>query len=138
VLLAEAEKTLTQQLITGFDNNSIAYTLDNAPDGFVSQESETEKVECSINVLSSQQVSLGGVGTRVFRRTGDIVCKVYTAKDSGSRRDKEIVDIILNLFEGKQFSGIVMQTISFLRIGPVGDWHLTTVRIPFYFDIEDI
>jgi hypothetical protein len=138
MLLSAADKILKQIMIDGFETNQISYTFDNAPDDSTPQEQETEKVKCIISFLSSSQASLGGVGTRVFRRTGDIVCRVYTPKDTGTRRDTTIVDIILNLFEGQSFSGIVTQDISFLRLGTIGDWHLTTVRIPFYFHIEDI
>jgi len=138
MLLVEAEKILTTEIISGFNLNSIGFVLDNAPEEYAAQETENERVECLISFLGSSQASLGGVGTRVYRRTGDIVCRIYTKKDKGTRRDKEIVDIILGMFEGQAFSGIVTTDISFLRIGPVGDWHLTTVRIPFYFHSEDI
>lgn len=136
--LASTEKVLTDVMITQFDLSSIAYTLDNAPDEYQAKEGAPEMVECSINFLSSTQSTLGEVGSRVFKRTGDIVCRIYTEKDKGTRRSKEILDILLNIFEGNSFSGIVMQDISFLEIGPVGDRHLTTVRIPFYYNIEDI
>ena len=136
--LANTERVLTDVIITQFGLSNVAYTLDNAPDAYQAKEGVTEVVECSINFLSSNQVTLGEVGSRVFRRTGDIVCRIYTEKDKGTRRSKELLDILLNIFEGNSFSGIVTQDISFLEIGPVGDRHLTTVRIPFYYNIEDI
>ena len=138
MLLSTAEQTLNQVIIDGFTTASIGYTFDNAPEELLAQESVVEKVECIVSFLGSDQASLGGVGTRVFRRTGDVVCRVYTKKEIGTRRDKEIVDIILGMFEGRTFSGIVTQSISFLRVGSVGDWHVTTVRVPFYFHSEDI
>lgn len=136
--LASTEKILIDVIELEFPSNSIPYKLMNSPDSYAFKEGELEMVECSINFLSSTQTTLGGIGTRVFRRTGDIVCRIYTEITKGTRRSKTILDIILNIFEGNSFSGIVMQDISFLEIGPVGDRHLTTVRIPFYYNIEDI
>ncbi len=138
MLLADVEKFWEAEIKTGFDTNSIKHVFQNAPDDLSNQIDIPEIVECDINILTSRQASLGAVGTRLFRRTGDVIMRVHTPLGEGTRRDKEIVDIILNLFEGKTFSGIVTQTIDFIRIGSVGDKFVTTVRIPFYFNAEDI
>lgn len=138
MLLADVEKYWEASIKSGFDIASIKFVFQNAPDDLQNQSNIPEMVECDINFLASRQASLGAVGTRFFRRTGDVIMRVYTPLGQGTRRDKEIIDIILNLFEGKTFNGIVTQTIDFRRIGSVGDKFVTTVRIPFYFNAEDI
>lgn len=138
MLLADVEKFWEAKIKAGFDAASINHVFQNAPDDILNQDDISEMVECDINILTSRQASLGAKGTRLFRRTGDVIMRVSTPLKEGSRRDKEIVDIILNLFEGETFNGIVTQTIDFRRIGAVGDKYMTTVRIPFYFNAEGI
>ena len=80
--------------------------------------------------------SLGRVGNRRFDRLGALFVQVFTPLQEGTRRTKQLAQLVSDGFEGSSIPGTTIcfnDTIA--REGGVSDdvWYMTTVEINFRY-----
>ena len=78
---------------------------------------------------------MGSVGERVWRRDGVMTFAVYVPVDSGTRELKKVQQEILDIFEGRTFTGIVFGESAHLPPGTINKWTIESLRLNFYFNI---
>jgi hypothetical protein len=82
---------------------------------------------------ASTQSTLGQSPNRKFDRFGSLIMSIFTPIQGGTRASKDLVDRIMDGFEGVRIAGT---TICFLdviprEIGPSGDYYMTNVEAEF-------
>lgn len=90
-------------------------------------------VRLSIVELSSQQQTLGAVGTRKFRRVCQVAVQVMVPVNAGARLAKQLAEQVRTVFEGQQFNELYFYDASVSPSVPEQKWLVTTVRTRFEF-----
>lgn len=82
------------------------------------------------------QETLGKVGNRKYRTTGQVFVQIFTAVNSGVQAGDVLAKEALDLFEGVSFSGLDFNNGIARRSGPDGKWYQHIVEADF--DYEEI
>lgn len=85
------------------------------------------------------QSTLGPVGNRRFDRSGSAFIQVFTPTQEGTRRSAELVQRVVDGFEGARISGtsICFNDVIPREVGPSGKWYQVTIEVTFiYSDIR--
>ena len=85
---------------------------------------------------TSEQITLGAAGSRLFREFGIIYANIFTPVNEGTKRALEYADSISAIFRGVEFSGVLCKT-AMVRDGGIsedGNWHITRVATEFQYD----
>ena len=91
-------------------------------------------VRFTVRVGDSDQTSLGPEGCRRFQRNGRVFVQIFTFEaEQGTTLGTALVDSVLSIMEGKNFSSIYTLAADVTGIGPDGKWYQTNVSIPFWY-----
>lgn len=84
-----------------------------------------------------QQVTLGAVGNRRFRRFGIVTVQIFTPAGDGLTRADAMVKIAMDALEGATTDGgdtVDFRRARFNEVGEDGPWHQTNVTAEFEYD----
>lgn len=95
-----------------------------------------EYIRCSIRHATSTQSSQGGIGNRRFQRTGSAFAQVFTPENTGTDRNRELVQAIVAGFEGTRIVGTTIRFNDVIprEVGPAGRFFQSVVEINFIYD----
>lgn len=88
---------------------------------------------------AAPQSTLGTVGNRQFERLGSLLIQVFTPLRVGTRLSSELVQTIVNGFEGARIAGtsVCFNDIIPREVGPSDKWYQVTIEATFrYTDIR--
>ena len=89
-----------------------------------------------VSIGLSTQETLGAKTNRKFRRDGAIICQVFTPSSGGTTRNDELVQLLLDTFEGEKISEIVFIDNIVNQVGNVdGKYWQTNVEINFFYEV---
>lgn len=95
-------------------------------------------VRVSVRHAAGAQATLGGVGGRRFRKTGDVTVYVFTPVGGGLTRNDALAKVAVDAFEGESTGGaggaIVFRNVRSQEIGRDGAWFQTNVIADFEYD----
>lgn len=94
----------------------------------------TPWVEFRIIDGNESLLSLASEGNRMYRRTGLVSVKVFTAENTGTKQARDLADKIAGLFRTKSISGAIFGSPNIARRENKDGWLQTTVTISFYVD----
>lgn len=93
-----------------------------------------EWVRVLIRSIDGGQITLGPVGSRVYRRRGAVVVEVASAVDRGLLRLEELTTAARDIFEGKTIDGVAFNDGNILDRPPNGRWAMADVVVAFTYD----
>ena len=85
------------------------------------------------------QKTLGRPTTRKFDRLGSMFIQVFTPQREGTRRSSELIQRVVDGFEGARISGtsICFNDVIPREVGPTDHWYQVTIECEFrYTDIK--
>lgn len=81
------------------------------------------------------QASMAPAGDRMIRHPGEIIAMFCVPKLQGDDSTADFFDKISAAFGEVTRDGVVYQTPYQVRQGLSQGWYITTVHVPFYFDL---
>jgi len=117
---------LTQTTLAGY---SVHY--DNTDYESFSQQ-QNPFVSLKVNFRSDNQMELGRPDMR--RQHGAILFLVHTRKGTGAAVRNTIVQLLLDTFASQVIGGATFVNATELPLGESGNWAVTGIEIPFYFE----
>lgn len=77
--------------------------------------------------------SIGGMS---HRYPSQVVVEIFTPKNTGPKRSKELAEIVSDMFIDNQFTNpsMTFRTPYIINVGTVDNWHQINVICPFYRD----
>lgn len=82
----------------------------------------------------SRQDTLGGIGSRTFRRSGIVTIRIYTQAGKGLQESHQLAKVATDAFEGKSVSGIWFRNVRAIEIGREGSFYQVNVIAEFEYD----
>lgn len=82
----------------------------------------------------SNQASMGGTNTNVYRHNGIVLANVFTQPNGGARRCLEILDDLNQFFHSVSLSNITFLSPNHDHIGLVDGWFQKNILCDFYRD----
>lgn len=95
---------------------------------------DTAFAHVSISHASGFQATLGGTGSRIFRRTGVITIMIYTQAGKGLQESHQLAKVAADAFEGQSTGGIWFRNVRINEIGREGAFYQTNVIVEFEYD----
>jgi hypothetical protein len=89
-----------------------------------------EYVHPVIQSGKTSQITMGGV-TKAYRRIGVVTFQIFVPKNSGTKRSREIGDLISGLFMGKQIDDIIFENVEFAHVGDVEESFQSNVVVTY-------
>jgi hypothetical protein len=99
--------------------------------------SEGNDAYVSFHVIheSSDQLSLGETGNRVFTREGQFIAQIFVpVAKRGLDESTLLAKAALDAFEGITFGGVRFHQVGAKTVGPQGNWFQVNVSGNFEFD----
>lgn len=122
---SEEQNAITQYFEANF--SGIRYYIDNEEVGEVSVD---EWCKISIQPYDSKNLSLG---SSAYRYWGLVYVQIFTKPSTGSGRNREIADIITNIFRDVTVNGDIRFKVPQLSIVGLNDgWYQSTLSVEFY------
>ena len=81
----------------------------------------------------SNQISLGPTG--LHRRVGVLIIQIFVLKDTGTKRTKELADMLSVLFKSVKLGDTQFESPTLVRVGQNQKYHQENFQVPFYVDI---
>lgn len=133
-----AEKVLFQEVIDKFPTYGIQYLFSPSVADELSARGDQPFVSVELHPIAHRIASLGGVGNRVYRTEARLVFRLHILQNQGSRSAYQIIDNILEVFSGRNISGVYTRSADVSMSGSVGGWDVYTIEFPVYFDKEGV
>jgi hypothetical protein len=89
---------------------------------------------CSVQHNIANQVGLGGVGDRYFRREGLVFVQVFVPIETGTKLLNKWVITALSAFEGVEFENVRFRKSRVQDQAPEESWHSALVISEFSYD----
>lgn len=117
---------LTQSTLSSysvcFDNTDYeAYSQGSSP--FISQK---------VSFRENNQLELGRTDMR--RQHGKVIFLIHVRKGAGSSLRNTIAELLLDAFASKVIGGATFVDATELPLGESGNWAVTGIDIPFYYE----
>lgn len=90
----------------------------------------TPYVELFVKSADAVRASLGP--SALHRIVGVILVNIHVPKGTGTNLARTYGDTIAAIFRDQAFSGVVCRAASVRSIGPVNEWFVVSVTIPYY------
>lgn len=131
--IPEAEEALAQRFVDTWTPTGHEFTLEN--EKFSRPESEPW-ARFSVRINAATQDTLGGVGNRKFERSGSVFVQVFTPLDEGTNRSSQLVQTVVNGFEGTRIVGTTIRFNDVIprKTGIDDKWFGQIVEATFDFD----
>lgn len=128
----DANEAITQLFSDTWTPSGFPFTLGN--EKFTPPE-DTPWARMVLRHNAATQSTLGRQPGRKFNRFGSVLIQVFTPLREGTRRSSELIQRVVNGFEGARISG---STICFLdviprEVGPSGKWYQTNIEAEFRY-----
>jgi hypothetical protein len=89
---------------------------------------------CSVQQNIGDQIGLGGVGERYFRRQGLVFVQVFVPIETGTKLLNKWVTTALSAFEGVEFQDVRFRQSRVQDGTPEESWHSALVISEFSYD----
>lgn len=92
---------------------------------------------CSVVVrhASGNQATLGGTGSRLFRRTGTVIIAIHTPSGNGLSASLALAKVAADAYEGVSSNGVWFRNVRVNEEGKVRTgWFQTNVLADFEYD----
>ena len=127
-----AKDTLLKEFISSY---SLSYPVSYANNESFVKPTTTPWVRFEIQNNFSDQSTIGATGNRRFERFGLISYQVFVPVNTGTYDGGTICEHINNIFEGKRFGDIIVETGTWSEIGVTDDdLFQFNGTLPFHFD----
>lgn len=126
----EQIRAIIEVRLSEWDGVPVAY--DNVTAGTAVQQAQDDGspwVRLTILHGDSETASIGK--TPNVRRTGTVMCQVFTAERQGTREAMEIADSLADHLQYHQDDAFVLRAASVNRVGVSDDWYQINVAVPF-------
>ena len=80
------------------------------------QFDHAEYLSCFIRHGKADLVSVGGT-QKNYRRNGQLVLIIFTALGQGSKRNNDIADTLVDIFQGQQIDDIQFKSFELVNVG---------------------
>lgn len=86
-------------------------------------------------INAATQSTLGRPGSRKFDRFGSVLVQVFTPVGDGTRDSTELVQLVVDGFEGARISGstICFNDVIPRAVGPTDKWYQVTIEAEFRY-----
>lgn len=132
-----AKEAILKRFKDNWSEDDALYTFDN-------EEFSEPKRDSSDNLVSwirvtitppiSKQHTLGQVGNRIYQRKGFIIFQVFTPANTGSKKSDQLVQLLIDLFEGVSFNNVQCFDSTVTKGLPDGLWYSVAVQINFEYN----
>lgn len=123
----EEQSAITQYLDSQFSGYGILYFIDNEEVGKVSV---SEWCNVSVQPFDSKNLS---IGTKAYRYWGMLYIQIFTRPSSGSGRNREIADILSNIFRDTTVNMDIRFKVPKLAVvGVIDGWYQSTLSTEFF------
>lgn len=78
------------------------------------------------------QIQLGNTGPS--RVTGMAINLVHVRRNNGNATRNLLIHLVTQAFRSRRLGGVTYQDVLMPMSAEVGEWHVTGISIPFYFD----
>lgn len=89
---------------------------------------------CRLTIAHGDSLTAGIGSSPCVRRTGIVMCQVFTAERIGSATAAQLADSLAQHLEYWQQGSLETQAASVQRVGPSDGWFMYVVSVPFRAD----
>ena len=131
--LQAANEAMAQLFVDTWTPTTHPFTLENED---FSAPASGPWARFTSRITARTQETLGRVGDRRYQTLGSAFVQIFDDVNVGTRRAKELAQLIVEGFEGVRISGTTVRFYDVVprEIGPDGRWFQTNVEISFEFD----
>lgn len=127
--IASVHRALDEATATAFPSTPVVYS--NQSDADLSQGSAAY-LRQHVLFTESRQMTLGYPENG--RNHGQLVFILHVPKGAGEAARNTLLSTVIQSFRSRRIGGATLLNARVLTQGEVGNWSLTGVQIPFYFD----
>lgn len=123
-------RTIQQEIESGFAAEWGVITPVEYQNVQLDTSAVNEYVSLTIQEGDASQASLGESGDFVIN--GVVIIAVFTKRDIGTKRSKEIADLIADYFRAKKLTTVRFQVPRGVSVPNKTNWFQYNVTVPFY------